>query len=62
MGTTMVEERLFSFPKLKFLTDNIFNTSVRDKKLVAFSIFYSTKDDSYPFFAYFSDDDSLLAP
>ena len=62
MGTTAAEEPLFSFPKLEPLTDNTFNTPVRDEELPAPSVSHSAEDDSDPLSAHSSDDDSPPAP
>ena len=65
-GTTAVEEPLFSFLKLELLTDNTFNTLVRDKELPIApptpSVSHPLKDESDLFFAYSSNDNSLPAP
>ena len=61
MGTTIVEEPLFSFLKLEFFTDNIFNTPVRDKELPIPSVSYSAKDNSDPLSTHSLDDNSLLS-
>lgn len=62
IGITAKEVLLFSFSKLKPLTDSIFNTPVRDKELFAtpliFSASHSSEDDSDLLFAYYSDNNS----
>ena len=46
--TTAVEEPLFSLPKLEPLTNNTFNTPVRDKELPASLVIYSVEGNSDP--------------
>ena len=66
MGTTAVEKPLFSFPKLEPFTDNTFNIPVKNKELPAapptFSVSHPAGDDSDPFSAHFSDDNSPPTP
>ena len=66
IGTTVIKEPLFSFSKLKPLTDNTFNILVRDKELPTappiLSVSHHAEDDTDSFSAYSSDDNSSFAP
>ena len=62
MKIIAVEKPLFSFSKLELLTDNTFNTPVKDKELPTLSVSHSAEDDSDPLSAYLSDNDPPSTP